>query len=194
VWVSTTNGFDPLVISPVYSGSNTQYTYGGGVTGTTYYVRVAYYDDYSTAPADLNISTQYSITLTTLGASDIDPAALVSSISATATAALTAGQLVNVYNSSGIACRPADASVVGKEANGFVLASVSMGGTATVLLSGQVTGLTGLTPGAQFLSAATPGASTATAPTGSGNVVQLVGTALTSSILLFEYSEPVVRT
>jgi hypothetical protein len=105
---------------------------------------------------------------------------------------LVAGNLVNVYNVAGTATvRKSDATTVGKEANGFVLASFTHPTTATVYLGGLNTGVTGLTPGKQFLST-TPGATSATAPSGSGNVVQVVGVATAAAALAFQPSPPIV--
>jgi hypothetical protein len=103
----------------------------------------------------------------------------------TASEALAAGDLVNVHNSTGAKVRKADATAVGKEAHGFVLSSVLSGASATVYFEGTITGLTGLTPGTVFL-ATTAGTSTATPPTGSGNVIQKVGVATSSTTLNFE--------
>lgn len=110
----------------------------------------------------------------------------------TASEALAAGDLVNVWNSTGAKVRKADASVAGKEAHGFVLASVSSSATATVYFEGTNTQVTGLTPGVQYLSAATPGLATATAPSGSGNVVQRVGFATAATSLNFQSLSPIV--
>lgn len=112
--------------------------------------------------------------------------------SITASEALAAGDMVNVWNSTGAKVRKADASTAGKEAHGFVLAAVSSGASATVYFEGTITGLTGLTPGAQFLSAATAGTATATAPTGSGQVVQRVGFATSPTTLNFQSQPPLV--
>lgn len=110
----------------------------------------------------------------------------------TASEALAAGDLVNVWNSTGAKVRKADASTAGKEAHGFVLAAVSNGAAATVYFEGTDTQVTGLTPGVQFLSAATPGAATATAPSGTGQVVQRVGFATAATALNFQSMPPVV--
>ena len=108
----------------------------------------------------------------------------------TASEALSAGNLVNVYNNGGTPnVRKADATTAGKEANGFVLASVSSSASATVYTEGMITGLSGLTPGPQFL-ATTAGASTVTAPSGSGNVVQRVGVATSTTTLAFSPLNP----
>lgn len=105
--------------------------------------------------------------------------------------ALAAGDLVNIHNSTGAKARKADATVVGKHAHGFVLASVASAGTATVYFEGPITGLSSLTPGDRFLST-TPGVSTSTPPSGSGNVVQRIGVAVGTSVLNFEAGTVVV--
>jgi hypothetical protein len=91
----------------------------------------------------------------------------------TAGESLTAGQLV--YLSSGSGSKTAgrwyraDAantySSTGAWAVGFAIANITSATTGTIRLTGQMTGLAGLTPGsAYYASAATPGAITPTAP------------------------------
>ena len=109
-----------------------------------------------------------------------------------ATEDLAAGDLVNIYNSSGAKCRKADASTAGKEAHGFVLAAVSNGNNATIYFEGTNTQVTGLTPGVAFLSATTPGLATATAPSATGNVVQRVGFVTSATTLNFQSQVPIV--
>ena len=105
---------------------------------------------------------------------------------------LAAGDLVNIWNNTGTAnVRKADATVAGKEAHGFVLAAVTSPAAATVYFEGSNTGVTGLTPGPQFLSA-TAGLCTATAPSASGNVVQRVGFATSATNMNFQSQTPVV--
>lgn len=113
--------------------------------------------------------------------------------SITASEALAAGDLVNIWNNGGTAnARKADGSTSGKEAHGFVLSAVANGAAATVYFEGTNTQCTGLTPGNQFLSASTPGKSTATAPSASGNVVQRVGFATSATAMNFQSQPPVV--
>lgn len=111
----------------------------------------------------------------------------------TASEALAAGDVVNIYNNAGTAnCRKADASTSGKEARGFVLAAVASGAAATVYFEATDTQVTGLTPGVQFLSATTPGKTTTTAPTAAGHIVQRVGFATSATSLNFNAGEPIV--
>jgi hypothetical protein len=106
---------------------------------------------------------------------------------------LAAGDLVNIYNSTGTAkCRKADASTPGKEAHGFILAAATAGNSATVYFEGTNAQCTGLTPGVLYLSASIPGGITSTAPTGSGNVVQRVGFAISTTAMNFQSEIPIV--
>lgn len=105
---------------------------------------------------------------------------------------LAAGNLVNIYNLTSTATvRKADATVAGKEANGFVLAAFTHPTAAVVYIAGIVTGLTGLTVGKQFLTTSA-GTSSATAPSASGNVVQDVGVATSTTTLAFQPKQPIV--
>jgi hypothetical protein len=105
---------------------------------------------------------------------------------------LAAGDIVNIWNDGGTAkARKADATAEGKEAIGFVLAGVTSPANATVYFEGTITGLTSLTPGARYYASTTAGAVTATAPSTAANVVQLVGTAITSTTLSFEPGNPI---
>ena len=107
---------------------------------------------------------------------------------------LAAGDIVDIYDNAGTAnARKADASTAGKYATGFVLAAVTSGQNATVYFEGQNNQLTGLTAGARmYLSATTPGEIVATAPTGSGQVVQYVGRAINATTIAFEPAQPIV--
>jgi hypothetical protein len=98
---------------------------------------------------------------------------------------LSAGNLVNIYNNAGTEnVRKADATTNGKEANGFVLSSYTSGASAVVYTEGKISGLTGLTPGPLFLHT-TAGASTSTAPSTVGNVIQRIGVATSSTEIAF---------
>ena len=105
---------------------------------------------------------------------------------------LAAGDLVNVWNDSGTAkVRKADATTAGKEAHGFVLSAVSSAASATVYFEGTNTAVTGRTPGKQYLSV-TAGSTSTTAPSGAGNVVQIVGFATSATAINFQSGVPVV--
>lgn len=106
----------------------------------------------------------------------------------TASEALAAGDFVSFWNSSGIKARKADASTTGKEAEGFVLASVSNAGQATVYFPGQAnTSLASLTVGAvYYLSDSTAGGVTTTPPSTAGHIVQRLGVAVSATEIVFD--------
>jgi len=97
-----------------------------------------------------------------------------------ASEALSAGDLINVFDNAGVAnIRKADATDATKPPMGFVASAVALGATGTARIgNGVISGKTGLTIGARYyLSAAIPGGITTTAPSAVGNVVYAVGRA-----------------
>jgi hypothetical protein len=124
------------------------------------------------------------------GAGQIDstmmPAGLgLDTTTAITSAAISAGQMVNLYNNAGVlTARPADCTTTGSEANAFALSAFASGATGTFYLAGNVTGLSALTPGTiYFLS--TVGAITTTPTSTAGNIVQIVGKSLSATSLAF---------
>lgn len=106
---------------------------------------------------------------------------------------LTAGDFINIYDNAGTrTVRLADAST-DKPAHGFVLEGFTSGATASIYTRGTNNQLAGLTPGARyFLSASVPGDPDATAPAEtSGYIHQVLGPAIDSSTIQFEYDDPV---
>ena len=104
---------------------------------------------------------------------------------------LAAGDWVNVHNVAGSArARKADATSAGKAADGFVLAAVTSGANATVYFEGSDTQVSGQTPGDVFLST-TAGVGGTTVPSAAGNVVQRLGTAISTTSVNFERGAPV---
>ena len=116
-------------------------------------------------------------------------------IVAAASENLSAGNVVNLWNDAGtLKVRKADASGgVAKKAVGFVKSAVSSGSSATVYISGTVTGLSGLTVGANYYLSATPGGVTTTIPTTAGHIAQYVGIATSTTELSFKAGDPIVR-
>jgi hypothetical protein len=113
-------------------------------------------------------------------------------LSVVASEALTAGNFVNLWNNAGaFNVRKADATTAGKEAHGFVTASVANGANATVYPRGTNDQVTGLTPGPVYL-ATTAGGVSGTAPSASGNVVQRIGFAASATTIAFQFSPPIV--
>ncbi len=110
--------------------------------------------------------------------------------------ALAAGALVNIFDAAGTpTARNANATDATKPAQGFVLAATTSPANATVYFPGQVvSGVAGLTTGAAvYLSAATSGAVTNTAPAAAGNLIQQVGSALSPTSFVFQPLLPVIK-
>lgn len=110
-----------------------------------------------------------------------------------ASEAITAPALVNVWNDAGTAkVRKADAAS-NKPANGFILESVASAASAAVYFEGEITGLSGLTPGKVWLSSSTPGSVQSAIPTTAGHIAQSVGIATSATTVDFEAAEPILR-
>jgi hypothetical protein len=110
-----------------------------------------------------------------------------------ASEALAAGDFVNIWNDAGTAkVRKADATTSGKEADGFVLAAVTQGNNAVVYFEGTNTQLSGLTPGSRYYLNTVAGGVTDTPPSGSGNVVQYLGKAISATEISFEKEDGVI--
>jgi hypothetical protein len=103
--------------------------------------------------------------------------------------ALSAGDWINIWNSSGAKARKADAASA-KECHGFVLAAVTSGGNATVYFEGTNNMVNTQTPGQVFLGNAGVGVSAA--PTAAGSMVQRIGIAVSDTAVNFERSQPIV--
>ncbi|KQO38093.1 hypothetical protein ASF19_20170 [Acidovorax sp. Leaf84] len=104
--------------------------------------------------------------------------------------ALAAGDWVNLWNSTGLKARKADATVAGKEAWGFVLSAVTNGGNATVYFEGTNNQVSSQTVGPVYLQT-TAGQGGATVPSSAGNIVQMLGVALSATEVNFERGTPV---
>jgi hypothetical protein len=108
------------------------------------------------------------------------------SSSLTASEAIAAGSFVNIYSSSGAKVRKANATDDTKPVNGFAAGAIANTASGTIQgPGGKLTGLSGLTPGATYYLDTTAGGITATPPSGSGNLVQEVGIAVSATELLF---------
>lgn len=104
----------------------------------------------------------------------------------TTSEALAAGDYVNIHDVAGaFRARKADATTVGKEAHGFVLAAFGSGVAATIYFEGTNTGVSGMTPGDVYLHT-TAGQGSNTIPSAAGNVVQKVGVATSATAVNFE--------
>lgn len=104
---------------------------------------------------------------------------------------LADGDFVNIwYDTDTVKARKADASSPGKQADGFVMASVTSGQNATVYLEGTNSHVTGYTGGDSIYLSATPGQGTVTAPSTTGYICQQIGISLSSTEITFSPQEP----
>jgi hypothetical protein len=106
---------------------------------------------------------------------------------------IAAADFVSIHASSGAKIRKAGATDGARPVDGYCPAAIASAASGTVKMPGRViSGLSGLTPGATYYLSTTPGLITVTAPSGSGNLVQQVGKALSATELKFWPSEGVV--
>ncbi len=101
--------------------------------------------------------------------------------------ALAANTLLNIYPgpASSFRCRPADATDPAKPAHGFVLNDVDMNAEATVYFTGVVACGVGLTPGTAWLSNTAPGQASSDFPVTPGELLQIVGVAVSPTQINF---------
>ena len=110
---------------------------------------------------------------------------------ATASENLAAGDNINVWNDGGSPkVRLADNSN-NRPAHGFLKAAILLGATGLVYKEGTNDQLTGLAPGTVYF-LGTAGGTTATAPTGTGVIVQRIGIAYSTTDLDFERAQPIL--
>ncbi|MCK8492914.1 hypothetical protein M0L20_13685 [Spirosoma sp. RP8] len=111
--------------------------------------------------------------------------------------ALVAGDLVYVYYDSGSTTNKIKKAIAGSNGStravGIVTSATASGAQATVFARIPVSGFSGLTPGTPvYLSATQAGKITQSAAVGSGNFLQVVGTALDAQTLQLAISTQVI--
>lgn len=94
------------------------------------------------------------------------------------------------YNISNSRIELADASDNTKPCEGIVV-NKPTSTTGVVASDGICKGFSGLTPGSTYFLSTTAGEITTTAPSGSGNIIQRVGRAVTAEILWLHLGEPI---
>lgn len=105
---------------------------------------------------------------------------------------LVGGDLVNLYDLTGVpTARKADASL-GRPAHGFVLAATTSPAVAVVYFEGSNTQMSGLVGGERFLSITEPGKTQTNAPTASGHIIQIVGFSTSVTAMNFQSRDPIV--
>lgn len=104
---------------------------------------------------------------------------------------MAAGAMANLWDSGGARMRNANATDGTKPAHGFSMTAVSSGDTGIFYGPGQINNrLTGLTPGSYYWLDVNNGDIVDAAPSGTGNLVLLVGFALSATQLAFAPALP----
>ena len=104
---------------------------------------------------------------------------------------LADGDFVNVWDSTGFKVRAADADSPDREAHGFVLVGGVAGAIVDVYFGGPNGAVSGMTPGNVYLSNVA-GKATSIAPTGSGQIVQRLGVAVSATVINVECDIPIL--
>ena len=113
------------------------------------------------------------------------PGIAAKTVSATAVGTITVGAFVEFFDNAGTpSVRLADDSL-GIPANGFALVAIPDTTVGTVFLSGSNTAVTGLTAGEKYYLAAAGGLDQSPNVTTNGDVVQLIGTAISATEICF---------
>lgn len=119
-------------------------------------------------------------------------AGTVISATLTASEALAANDLVNIWSDAGVAkVRKADADDPAKDVDGFVLAAVLSGAAAVVYAGGIIGGYSGLSDGSPYFLSATAGLATVTPPSSAGQILQRVGKAISDTQILARIEPPI---
>lgn len=120
-----------------------------------------------------------------LDSSLFPPGIAAKTVQATAVGTCPAGTFVDFFDNTGTpSVRVAD-DTLGIPANGFVLTAIPDTTIGTVFLSGSNTAVAGLTAGQKYFLAAAGGLDQAPNVTTNGDVVQLIGTAVSATEICF---------
>ena len=104
--------------------------------------------------------------------------------------ALTDGDFVYIDDTTGACAKKADATTTAKEAIGYVKATTLAGDPAIVYFGGVASGQT-VTIGTRYYLGTSAGAETSTPPSATGNVVQFLGMAISTTEIAFEPGEAI---
>ena len=124
----------------------------------------------------------------------IDPSMLSNvnaNITADAAVNVTAGDVVFIDAAGEVDLADADSGTA-KAACGFVLSTILATNPVVVFFEGIITGLAGFTAGDRIYLDTTAGQLTSTPVTGTGNLHQYVGKALSATTVLFEPDDDIV--
>jgi len=106
---------------------------------------------------------------------------------------ITIGQAVYLKSNGAVDLAKANAAGTSRAIGIVFDASISAAASGSIATDGVVVGLSGLTAGSvYYLSEATAGLLTTTAPSTAGQFVQKIGTALSTTSILVDIEEPIV--
>ena len=105
---------------------------------------------------------------------------------------LAIGDFINLFDDAGtIKARKANATNNTKPAHGFVKVAVTSGSNATVYVEGYNNVLVGLTVGSKYFLSTTGGQAVTVAPSTTGNILQFLGYAVSTTTVNFEQRETI---
>ena len=154
------------------------------VSGTLTFAYAPGYQGYTTAEATKLAGIEAGATV------DVAPTSIQASEN------LAAGDFVNIHNSGGSRVRRADLSIAAGDgaAHGFVTTAVTSGNMAPVRFEGKNNQLSGLTVGELYaLSTTGDVVEISTITPVSGQILQVLGTAINSTTLAVNISQPILR-
>lgn len=112
----------------------------------------------------------------------------------TASGAINSGDFVNLFSSSGLKARQANASALSTRAWGWAPQSIGSGNAGIIyLLSGYAPASGTILGSTYYLSASTPGGITTTPPVAAGTIKQELGLALSATDFLVHIATPIVN-
>ncbi|HEX3916533.1 MAG TPA: phage tail protein [Caulobacteraceae bacterium] len=155
-------------------GTSLAYTLPPQYVGQTLYLKLASFNLFGLSRQDLSTCLEYQYTPAGTGFGGE-----TGSVVALATSAIAAGAFVNVFVAAGVTqVQPAQANSAATFANGFALFPIASGVSGVVTLSGLNSAVAVAATQAQvWLSDATPGGFATSAPSGPGDIVQVLGPA-----------------
>lgn len=110
------------------------------------------------------------------------------------TDSVAAGDFVSIWQETGVAkARLADASSIGKQADGFVESAFTAGQVATIFHTGINGNLAALDQGVEYYLSTTPGKVTDVVPQAPGNSVQRIGKSISATELVYEAAQPIIK-
>lgn len=176
-----------IALSPVGSaGSVILAAQGGSSSNVAYSLPSAD----GTAGQALTTAANGLLYWSTFSSSGGSATGIQTTVAINATETINVGNVVNIYNNAGAFAIRNAKSLPGYEAHGFSLANVNSSQTANIMLTGINANVSALSPGVWYVSNVA-GRVSNVAPSLSGNIVQRVGIALSTTSYFFNPQQPI---